>query len=110
MAEPPVVPDLDVVAAEEFAAQKEQIHKLWASFQAFDENGNGVIESHELEEVMLHLGKSPSKEELQMLMLRADGNGDGTVDFAEFCALMGVAVKPVDDDEANLAEVFTIYE
>ena len=59
-----------------------------AAFSVFDQDGDGTINVDELGTVMKALGKETSEEELTEMMLQADANGDGDVDFSEFLSLM----------------------
>ena len=47
-------------------------------------DGNGVITRSELKMVMKNLGENLTEQDLNEMMLEADKNGDGVVDFDEF--------------------------
>lgn len=55
----------------------------------FDKDGDGYITAVELKLVMKQLGEELSQEQLSDMMREADGNGDGRIDFNEFCKMMG---------------------
>lgn len=57
-------------------------------FSMFDVDGDGTIDSSELENVLKDLGTPASGSELQELMSAVDADGDGVIDFEEFCAMM----------------------
>ena len=42
----------------------------------------------ELEEALISWGQTPTKDELQEMMNRADADGSGSIDFGEFVELM----------------------
>jgi calmodulin len=55
----------------------------------FDKDGDGYITAVELKLVMKQLGEDLSEEQLNDMMREADSNGDGRIDFNEFCKMMG---------------------
>jgi calcium-dependent protein kinase len=61
--------------------------KLKAAFDLFDADHSGTIEAKELKAV---LGKSSTHNEQmwKSLVEEADQNGDGVIDFQEFCSMM----------------------
>ncbi len=54
----------------------------------FDKDGNGYISATELRHVMKRLGGLFTGEELQEMVAEADVDGDGQVNFVEFCNMM----------------------
>ncbi|XP_041360739.1 calmodulin-beta-like [Gigantopelta aegis] len=67
----------------------EQEDKFMETFKVFDMDGNGYIDKHELRYVMRRLGENLSEEDTKAMFQLADLNGDGLIDFDEFCKLMG---------------------
>ena len=58
-------------------------------FKDFDKNGNGVIDSHEFEDLIQALGFTDvSKQDIETLFKDIDLNSDSTISFAEFLVLM----------------------
>ncbi len=47
----------------------------------FVEDGSGSISTKELVGVMRSIGQNPTEDEILALVLEADTNGDGTIDF-----------------------------
>lgn len=67
----------------------EQISEFREAFAFFDKDGDGCITVEELATVMGSLqGHRPSEDELGEMIRDADADGNGTIDFAEFLALM----------------------
>jgi calcium-dependent protein kinase len=61
--------------------------KLTAAFKLFDKDGNGTISPSELKEVFGATAQV-SDEAIESILKQADENGDGEIEFAEFCNLM----------------------
>jgi calmodulin len=70
-------------------AQSSQEDELRQAFKVFDKDGNGTIDVAELKLVMQQLGEPLNDQQLADMMKEADLNGDGQIDFQEFCKLMG---------------------
>ena len=63
-------------------ASKESHPMQWAVFQQIDRSGAGLLQTEEIVAYMAELGQ----EEMSRELVRAlDQDGDGNVDFAEFC-------------------------
>uniref|UniRef100_A0A0G4FA06 non-specific serine/threonine protein kinase n=1 Tax=Chromera velia CCMP2878 TaxID=1169474 RepID=A0A0G4FA06_9ALVE len=59
----------------------------WSAFRVFDLNGDGRITKEELQKV-LESGSLQGDEAVKRLMSEVDTDGDGTIDFQEFVAMM----------------------
>ena len=67
-------------------AEKEAEYR--EAFALFDKNGDGTITVTELGTVMRNLGNNPTDSELQDMINEVDADGNGTLEFDEFCNLM----------------------
>nr|GLL26598.1 probable calcium-binding protein CML45 [Ipomoea trifida] len=66
-----------------------EVDEVKAAFDVFDENKDGFIEEKELQRVMCALGLKEGfeLENCRNMMRMFDQDGDGRIDFSEFCAL-----------------------
>ena len=58
------------------------------AFNAFDADGSGCIDQHELQQAMKSLGIDVGKDELRRMMQEVDDDGSGNIEFPEFLELM----------------------
>ncbi|CAG2234632.1 CALM [Mytilus edulis] len=88
---------------------KEQILECRAAFRLFDKDGDGTITTHEIGVVMRSLGKHPTDEDLKKIVDEIDIDGDGTVTFEEFLAIM---TKQLCSKEtaADIREAFRVFD
>lgn len=87
----------------------EQIADFKEAFALFDKTGDGSISTKELGTVMRSLGQNPTDAELQNMINEVDTNGNGTIEFLEFIAMMERKVKD-PDSEAEIREAFKVFD
>ena len=63
----------------------EQIEELKKAFTVLDENKDGVISKDELAKLLGGLGEDVTDDVVTEMMNLADTDGDGKVNFDEFC-------------------------
>lgn len=85
------------------------VEELEQVFKKFDVNGDGKISSSELGSIMGCMGHCPTNEELEKMIVEADGDGDGFIDLNEFIELN---TKGVDSNEVleNLKDAFSVFD
>ncbi|KAM3145871.1 hypothetical protein pb186bvf_002166 [Paramecium bursaria] len=88
---------------------EEQIAEFKEAFALFDKDGDGTITTKELGTVMRSLGQNPTEAELQDMINEVDADGNGTIDFPEFLALMARKMKEQDSEE-ELIEAFKVFD
>ncbi|MBN3301011.1 CALGL protein, partial [Amia calva] len=67
---------------------KNQDAELRAAFKVFDKESKGYIDWESLKYVMMNAGEPLNAEEAEQMMKEADKDGDGTIDYEEFVAMM----------------------
>ena len=63
----------------------EQLEELKKAFTVLDENKDGVISKDELAKLLGGLGEDVTDDVVTEMMNLADTDGDGKVNFDEFC-------------------------
>ncbi|KAJ4709046.1 Calmodulin-like protein [Melia azedarach] len=89
-------------------------------FATFDKDGDGFITQKELRESLKNLRLTVSEKEAEEMVEKVDANGDGLIDFDEFCmpyeALMGVenhqqeGIVEEGGGEGDLKEAFDVFD
>ena len=64
---------------------EKQIEELKKAFEVLDENKDGVISKEELSKLLGGLGEDVTDDVVTEMMNLADTDGDGKVNFEEFC-------------------------
>jgi len=67
---------------------EEAEEEIREAFKVFDGDGNGFISRVELRHVMMNLGEKISEEECDAMVEEADVDGDGSINYEEFYAMM----------------------
>ncbi|CAN6324465.1 unnamed protein product [Urochloa humidicola] len=90
----------------------EQLAELREIFRSFDRNGDGSLTQLELGSLLRSLGLTPSSDQLDALITRADTNSNGLVEFSEFVALVAPDLladrSPYSEDQ--LRRLFAIFD
>ena len=79
------------------------------AFAMFDKNGDGTITITELGSVMKSLGNNPTDTELQDMINEVDADGNGKLEFLEFCNLMDRQTKDISQED-ELRERFKLFD
>ena len=78
--------------------------KLRPVFDKFDVDHSGSVSTSEMGKMLSQIGMHKSPEELKQLMVEADPDGSGEIDFNEFVAVLS---KQMKDGGGGLFSVFT---
>lgn len=87
----------------------EQIQEFRQAFDIMDRDHNGAITVDDLSAVMRAIGQTPTLNELQDMIREVDADGNETIDFTEFLALMSRQMRQ-SDIEAELREAFRVFD
>lgn len=87
-------------------AEKQEYREI---FDCYDLDGGGSISASELEVLMSDCGHTLSSIELETLLREADEDGNGEIDFGEFCQMM-LSLKIPESTEEELEEAFAQWD
>lgn len=87
----------------------EQISEVQDAFNLFDRERRGYVTSKDVSSVMRQLGMSVTEQELQEMIAEVDTDGNGTMDFPEFLAMMARKIDS-DDGEEECKEAFRVFD
>ncbi|KAL3632028.1 hypothetical protein CASFOL_025012 [Castilleja foliolosa] len=80
-------------------------HGLRDVFATFDKNNDGYITKHELSESLQNIGILAGDKDVTDMVEKVDSNGDGLIDFDEFCQLLNG-----DEEDEDLKEAFDVFD
>lgn len=78
----------EVVAEADEDEEPMTIEELREVFEMFDKNGDGYISVTELRHMMAEYGTFLNQQEAEQIVQKADVDGDGQLNFEEFCAVI----------------------
>ncbi|KAJ7956734.1 calmodulin-like protein 3 [Quillaja saponaria] len=93
--------------------------ELQKVFATFDKNGDGFITKQELKESMRNIRIFMTDKEVDEIMGKVDSNGDGLIDFDEFCWLSESMIgddqkedesEDIGDIQNNLKDAFDVFD
>merc|ERR1711890_138670 len=80
---------------------EEQMDEIREAFNLFDNDQSGAIDVRELKAATRALGFEIKNEELKKMVSDVDNDGNGTIEFAEFLAMM---TGKMGEKDARVAE------
>ena len=89
---------------------EEQIEFFKESFNRFDKDGNGFINTHELASILRSLGQKHTEAELQEIISEVDIDGNGSIDFPEFLTIMARKMKENNNKDEEIHEIFKVFD
>ncbi|XP_022851078.1 calmodulin-like protein 7 [Olea europaea var. sylvestris] len=119
-AEKPSIAMADIKKVKTASANKIEIRSVFATF---DKNKDGFITKHELKESLKNIGIFEGEKHVADMFGRVDVNGDGLIDFDEFCELFESISGTKDgeeechkeedgdgDGDGDLKEAFDVFD
>merc|ERR1712057_74931 len=88
---------------------EEQMEEIREAFSLFDADASGMIDVRELKAAMRALGFEVKNEELKKMVSDVDNDGNGTIEFAEFLAMMTGKMGEKDSRE-DIEKVFKLFD
>ncbi|PIN09696.1 Calmodulin and related proteins (EF-Hand superfamily) [Handroanthus impetiginosus] len=79
-------------------------------FATFDKNNDGFITRQELKESLKNIGISAGETDVADMVEKVDSNGDGLIDFDEFCKLFDSNIISGDNRDGDLREAFDVFD
>ncbi|XP_021899249.1 calmodulin-like protein 2 [Carica papaya] len=85
-------------------------------FGTFDKNGDGFITKQELRESMKSMRMSMTETEVEEMVSKLDSNGDGLIDFEEFCLVYDdgshgeMGEEGGGEETGELKEAFDVFD
>ncbi|KAL7134659.1 hypothetical protein ABFS83_11G041700 [Erythranthe nasuta] len=83
-------------------------------FATFDKNNDGYITKHELRDSLEKIGIEAGESDVADMVQRVDSNGDGLIDFDEFCVLFESFKedegKMKVHEDGDLREAFDVFD
>merc|ERR1712153_232366 len=88
---------------------EEQLDEVREAFGLFDADASGEIDVRELKAAMRALGFKVKNEELKKMVTDIDNDGNGTIEFGEFLAMMTGKMGEKDTRE-DIEKVFKLFD
>ncbi|KAI3714845.1 hypothetical protein L6452_21805 [Arctium lappa] len=102
---------------------RERKAELKSVFATFDKNKDGFITKQELSDSLKNIGISTSERDVLEMVQRVDVNGDGLIDFDEFCELFESMMsredqggkidggfENLDHEDGDLKDAFDVFD
>ena len=74
--------------ASEINLSAEDLARIRSQFSSLDQNGDGILTVAEMRKSLSAAGQDYTVKDVQRMVKKADKNGDGQVEWEEFCHLM----------------------
>ncbi|CAD5234796.1 unnamed protein product [Bursaphelenchus xylophilus] len=90
---------------------KNEIEDYRQLFCMFDTDGSGAIGNEELKEAIISIGLQADDQEIDALIREVDEDGNGEIDFAEFCHCMKKSQSLVKStNEELIKQCFNVFD
>ncbi|VDL71893.1 unnamed protein product [Nippostrongylus brasiliensis] len=93
------------------AYTRKELKEYRQLFNMFDTDGSGAIGNEELKQAMFSIGMHANEAEIDNVIREVDADGNGEIDFEEFCACMKKSQSIVKStNEELIRECFDIFD
>ncbi|XP_071716783.1 calmodulin-like protein 3 [Rutidosis leptorrhynchoides] len=99
------------------SGSSERKAELKSVFATFDKNKDGFITKQELSDSLKNIGISTSEKDVLEMVQKVDVNGDGLIDFDEFCELFESMMSQedensskLDQEDGDLKDAFDVFD
>jgi calmodulin len=101
--------ELGLAAGSNAASDHDEYKELFAKF---DRDGNGAIDPTELGDALRYIGCNPTDREVEAMICEADSkvNGNGRLEYSEFCDIIAMHKKSIDEEEQELRQAFRLFD
>ncbi|KAL8162289.1 hypothetical protein V2J09_013778, partial [Rumex salicifolius] len=87
----------------------ERLRDIKETFEHFDTDNSGYIDAKEMRIAIRELGSEMTEEQIEQLFADADDDGNGLLDFDEFCYIM-TAKKIEKETKQQIKRAFDIID
>eukprot|EP00299_Pterocystis_sp_00344_P016708 c8379_g1_i1.p1 GENE.c8379_g1_i1~~c8379_g1_i1.p1 ORF type:complete len:607 (+),score=189.99 c8379_g1_i1:48-1868(+) len=98
-----------IAKIEDLQLSEQQLSDFKSAFELFDKDGDGAITLSELQTVMGKLNLHPTIPQLRAMILEADVDGSGKIEFTDFVQLMSNQYTPNNPDDEIYA-AFKVFD
>jgi Ca2+-binding EF-hand superfamily protein len=85
---------------------QERLQEMREVFTMFDQDNSGTLDVGELRDVMKSVGLAPQDSEIRTMIAEVDGDGSGTIDWANFLYLMSKTTVDAENQQRLAFEFF----
>lgn len=96
-------------SSEKTMARSAHLKELTETFHLFDKDGDGRITAEELQSVLTANGFKPSQKDIDKAMREGDQDGNHTIEFDEFIAMMETKLDHQNKYD-ELVDSFSVFD
>lgn len=101
------MPEQEMTEEEREEAQREENNQIWQCFMQYDHEQQGVMQTNDLKQALLHLGEKVSDTQVFRMISDVDPNNTGVINFFAFKEL--VLTKREQEKGTSDADLLDAY-
>jgi len=90
--------------------QEQLEEELRALFDKYDEDGSGTLTLQEFKEAMAAVNLGLSEKEMKQLLIEADVNDDGVIEYNEFLNMIRELLNVTNEDDLSKVRVYRFWK